>query len=385
MSVKSIYLDNAATSFPKPETVYRAVTDAMREVGASPGRGAYRRALEASRLLFEARGAIAELFVIPDAARVIFTHSATEALNLALRGSISAGDHVITTSMEHNSLLRPLYLLRQQGVELTIVAAAGDGSVDPEDVKRALRPNTRIVAVGHVSNVSGTIQALDPLALVAREAGALFLVDAAQSAGSHPIDVQATGIDLLAVPGHKGLFGPQGTGFLYAAPTVALRPLLAGGTGSSSNAEEQPVTMPEGFEAGTHNLPGIAGLKAGVEFVLAQGPAAIGARERSLVSLAAERLAAVPGVTLYGPTSPAARGGLLSFNVAGMDPAGLAFLLDRDFDIAVRSGLHCAPQAHRTLGTFPAGTVRISPGWFTTTEEIAAFCDAVVECIRSDR
>ena len=379
----SIYLDNAATSFPKPESVYQAVMHAMRTIGASPGRAGHRRSMEAGRLLFQAREAVATLFAIPDSSRVIFSHSATEALNLALRGTLIPGDHVITTSMEHNSLLRPLFLLRRQGVELTIVQAGVDGRVDPDDIRRALRPNTRMIAVGHISNVSGTIQAVDAFADIAREAGVLFLLDAAQSAGSVPIDVVKTGIDLLAAPGHKGLFGPQGTGFLYAASAVPLRPLLAGGTGSSSTNEEQPDTVPEGFEAGTHNLPGIAGLKAGVEFVLEQGAAVIGEKERKLITSAAQRLAAVPGVTLCGPMDPAGRGGALSFTSAGMDPATLAFMLDQHFDIAVRAGLHCAPYAHRTLGTFPGGTLRISPGWFTTSEEIAIFCNAVVECTRS--
>ena len=379
----SIYLDNAATSFPKPESVYQAVMHAMRTIGASPGRAGHRRSMEAGRLLFQAREAVATLFAIPDSSRVIFSHSATEALNLALRGTLIPGDHVITTSMEHNSLLRPLFLLRRQGVELTIVQAGVDGRVDPDDIRRALRTNTHMIAVGHISNVSGTIQAVDTFAGIAREAGALFLLDAAQSAGSVPIDVVKTGIDLLAAPGHKGLFGPQGTGFLYAASAVPLRPLLAGGTGSSSTSEEQPDTVPEGFEAGTHNLPGIAGLKAGVEFVLEQGAAVIGEKERKLITSAAQRLAAVPGVTLCGPIDPADRGGALSFTCAGTDPATLAFMLDQHFDIAVRAGLHCAPYAHRTLGTFPGGTLRISPGWFTTSEEIAIFCNAVVECTRS--
>jgi len=378
-----IYLDNAATSFPKPETVYQAVMHAMREIGASPGRGGHRRSLEAGRLLFQAREAIATLFSIPDSSRIIFTHSATEALNIAVAGALKPGDHVITTSMEHNSLLRPLVALRQKGIELTMVTADGMGRVDPDTVRAALRPNTLMLAVGHISNVSGTIQAVDLLAAVAREAGALFLLDAAQSAGHEPIDVVKTGIDLLAVPGHKGLLGPQGTGFLYAAASVALKPLLAGGTGSSSTSEEQPDTMPEGFEAGTHNLPGIAGLKAGVEFIREQGVAVIGEKERQLVTSAAHRLAEIPGIRLYGPTNPSGRGGLLSFNLAGMDQSALAFMLDRTYDIAVRAGLHCAPQAHRTLGTFPGGTLRISPGWFTTSEEIAIFCDSVIECSRS--
>ena len=377
----TIYLDNAATSFPKPETVYQAVMHAMLEVGVSPGRGAYRRSLEAGRILFQAREAAAALFTVPDASRVVITHSATEAINMALRGSLLPGDHVVTSSMEHNSLVRPLHLLAKQGVELTAVTAGSDGRVSPEDFRRALTPRTRMVAVGHVSNVSGTIQPIDELAAIAREAGALFLLDAAQSAGCVPIDMVRTGIDLLAVPGHKGLYGPQGTGLLCVAPGVALQPLLAGGTGSSSTADAQPDTFPEGFEAGTHNLPGIAGLKAGMDFVLQQGVAAIGAHERALMLQAVARLDAMTGVTLYGPVDPDLRTGVLSFTVAGRDPAEVAFDLDRRFDIAVRAGLHCAPRAHRTLGTFPGGTIRMSPGWFTTEAEIDAFCDAVEECL----
>jgi cysteine desulfurase/selenocysteine lyase len=377
----SIYLDNAATSYPKPESVYQAVMHAMREIGASPGRGGHRRSLEAGRIMFQAREAAAALFSAPDSSRIIFTHSATEALNMALRGTLAAGDHVITTSMEHNSLLRPLHLLEKQGVALTIVQAGPDGVVDPDDIRCALTPRTRMIAIGHVSNVSGTIQPIDRISAIARAAGALFLLDAAQSAGSIPIDVVSSAIDLLAVPGHKGLYGPQGTGLLYAAAHVALAPLLSGGTGTNSTSEDQPDAMPDGFEAGTHNLPGIAGLKAGMEFVMEQGVAVIGAHERGLVAYAIERLQEVPQVTLHCPLDPALRGAVLSFTVAGIDSAAVAFELDGRFDIAVRAGLHCAPRAHRTLGTFPGGTVRMSPGSFTTREDIAIFTDAVVQCL----
>jgi cysteine desulfurase family protein len=378
----SIYLDNAATSFPKPEQVYQAVMRAMRETGASPGRGAYRNAMEAGRILSLTREAIARLCAIPDSSRVIMTHSATESLNLALRGVLVSGDHVITTTMEHNSLVRPLAMLRKQGVETTAVTAGSTGLVDPYEVRKALLPHTRMIAVGHVSNVSGTIQPIDDLAAVAREAGALFLLDASQSAGSEPIDVVRTGIDLLAAPGHKGLLGPQGTGFLYVSPSVRIRPLLYGGTGSSSTAEDQPETVPEGCESGTHNLPGIAGLKAGVEFIIEQGVERIKARERELVEDSIQGVQGVAGLQVLGASDPGLRGGLFSFTVTGADPAELAFLLDQNYGIAVRAGLHCAPSAHRTLGSFPGGAVRVSPGWATTREEIAIFCNAVVECCR---
>lgn len=381
----SAYLDNAATSFPKPETVYQAVLHAMRHVGASPGRGAHRRSLEAARIMFQAREAVAGLFAIPDSSRIIFTHNATGALNLALHGTVAAGDHVITTSMEHNSLLRPLHALRNGGAELTVVQAGSDGTVDPERIRQALRKNTRMVAIGHVSNVCGAIQPIDLIGALCHDAGALFLVDAAQSAGCINIDVASTGIDLLAAPGHKGLYGPQGTGLLYVASHVGLKPILEGGTGTSSTSLEQPLTMPDGFETGTHNLPGIAGLKAGIEFVLEKGIDAILQHERNLLDEIEIRLSSIPGLVIYGPENKELRGPVLSFTVSGIDAALLAIELDHGFDIAVRAGLHCAPDAHRTLGTLPSGTLRLSPGWFTTSEEVAFFSDAVVQCVAKIR
>lgn len=377
----SVYLDNAATSFPKPEKVYQAIMHAMQEVGASPGRGGHRRSFEAGRILFMARETVARFFSIPDSSRVIFTQSATGALNLALHGTLNAGDHVVTTSMEHNSLLRPLHALRLNGVEFTIVEAGSDGMVDPADVKKAVRPDTRMVAVGHVSNVCGAIQPIRDIADICKQTGAVFLVDAAQSAGYLDIDVTDTGIDLLAAPGHKGLLGPAGTGFLYAAPHIVLKPIYEGGTGTSSTSLDQPAVFPDGYEAGTHNLPGIAGLKAGIEFILERGIDAIFMHERSLLNEAARSLGRIPGVRIYGPQDPDKRGSVLSFNVDGVDASLLAAELDHNFDIAVRAGLHCAPLAHQTIGSMPSGTLRISPGWSTTLEEIAFFSDAVVQCI----
>lgn len=382
MAIMTIYLDNAATSYPKPESVYQAVLYAMREVGASPGRGGYRSSIEASRILLQTREAIASLFSIPDSSRIIFTHSATEALNIALRSTLAAGEHLITTSMEHNSLLRPLFAMSRHGVEVTTVQADRSGMVDPYEIRRAVRPETKMIAMAHISNVSGSIQPIAAIADIAKEASALFLLDAAQSAGNEAIDVIKSGIDLLAVPGHKGLFGPQGTGFLYVSPKVSLKPFLYGGTGGGSSFEDQPSTIPDGFEAGTHNLPGIAGLKAGVEFILETGVSVIAEKERIFISHLLEKLADIPQLKIFGTSELSLRGGLVSFNIAGTDPAALAFMLDHRFDIALRSGLHCAPAAHRTLGTFPEGTVRVSPGWFTKIEEIAIFCDAIVECCK---
>lgn len=380
-----MYLDNAATSFPKPDSVYEAVMNAMRDVGASPGRGGYRRSLEAARIMFQAREAVARFFSVSDSSRVIFAHNATGALNLALHGTLVAGDHVITTSMEHNSMLRPLYALQKKGVELSIIDAASDGVVSVEDIRRALKVNTRMIAVSHVSNVCGVIQPIKKMAELCREAGVLFLVDAAQSAGVLPINVENLGIDLLAAPGHKGLLGPSGTGLLYVAPQVSLKPIIQGGTGTHSSSVEQPLIMPDGFEAGTHNIPGIAGLKAGIEFILELGHLAVYQHEQTLLNLAEEALKKIPGVTIYGPEDPAARCSVLSFTASDVDSALLAAELDQGFDISVRAGLHCAPLAHRTLGTLPGGTTRLSPGWFSTSEDIALFSDAVVQCISKIR
>ncbi len=380
-----MYLDNAATSYPKPESVYEAVNRTMRLIGASPGRGGYRQSLEAGRILYAAREAAASLFSLPDSSQVIFTHNATSALNLAIHGVLKAGDHVISTSMEHNSLLRPLYAQQQKGVELTIVGARPDGVVDIGDVRRAIRTNTRMIAVSHVSNVCGAIQPIFQLSELCRESGALFLVDAAQSAGHLPLDISGLGVDLLAVPGHKGLLGPGGTGLLYVAPHVALSPVTQGGTGSHSTAYEQPLIMPEGFEAGTHNISGISGLLAGIEFLLEHGVVSVGHHIQELLRQLETSLKTISGLTVYGPDNPSHRCSVLSFTVADVDPGELAALLDREFDIAVRSGLHCAPQAHRTIGTYPAGSVRVSPGNFTTPEEIAFFSDAVVQCVNEIR
>lgn len=379
----SIYLDNAATSFPKPDSVYAAVDRALRGIGVGPGRGGYRRGMEATRLVFEAREAVAALFGVADSSRLVFTHSATEALNLALFGLLQPGDHVVTTTAEHNSLARPLHLLSRRGVTVSRIEADRRGFVAAAQVAAALRPETRLVALAHCSNVTGAIQPLEEIAAVARRAGVLFLVDAAQSAGMIPIDAPALGIDLLAAPGHKGLLGPQGTGVLYLAEGVELAPLLVGGTGSLSSEPEQPAAMPERFESGTLNTPGIAGLKAGVEFVREVGVERIRERERALVARLLAGLVDISAVTVHGPAAGEPRGGVVSITVAGLDPQTVGFRLDQEFDISVRVGLHCAPDAHRTIGTYPEGTIRISPGYFTAGQEIDAVVAALSEIVRS--
>ncbi|RNC67593.1 MAG: aminotransferase class V-fold PLP-dependent enzyme [Desulfuromonadales bacterium] len=377
----SLYLDNAATSYPKPDQVYDAVNHVLRHVGVSPGRGGYRRGMEATRIVFEAREAAAALFGVRDSSRIVFTHSATEALNLAVLGMAKPGDHFISTTAEHNSLARPLHLAARRGAEVTWIQADRSGFVTPQQVAAAIRPTTRLVALAHCSNVTGAIQPIGEVAAVARQTGALLLVDAAQSAGVIPIDAPALGIDLLAAPGHKGLLGPQGTGVLYLADGVEFEPLLVGGTGGFSSGAEQPDTMPERYESGTHNLPGIAGLKAGIDFVSQVGVEQIGAKEARLVSRLMAGLTEMPGVTCYGPPMGMPRGSLVCFTVAGIDPQTIGFRLDQEHDICVRVGLHCAPEAHRTVGSYPGGAVRVSPGFFTTDDEIELFLEAVSEII----
>lgn len=372
----SLFLDNAATSFPKPDSVYRAMDAVMREIGVAPGRGGYRQSLAAARIVFETRSALARFFGVSDSSRLIFTHSATESLNIAVMGLLKPGDHVVSTTVEHNALLRPLHLMAGRGVEVTFVQADREGMVSAQEIARALRPNTRLVALAHCSNVTGTLQPLQEIAEAAREGGALILVDAAQSAGYFPLDLEGMGIDLLAAPGHKGLYGPPGTGILALAPGLRLEPLLVGGTGGSASSPDQPEGLPERFESGTINTPAIAGLKAGLDFLLETGLDAIRAKGKLLVGQIVEGLRAVPGATVYGPAT-GERGGAVSFNVEGRDPAEIGFLLDSEYDISVRAGLHCAPDVHRSIGTYPTGTVRVSPGFFNSTEDISFFLEAM--------
>lgn len=372
-----IYLDNAATTYPKPEEVYLAQDRAARMIGVSPSRGGYRQSLAASRLVFEARELLAELLGVADSARIILTHSATEALNLAVKGVLRPGDHVVTTSMEHNSLARPLYAAAAAGVSVDWVQADKDGYVTAASIMAAVRPDTRLVAMTHCSNVTGSVNPVAEIGALLRGKGVLFLVDGAQSAGSLPVDVTAMNIDLFAAPGHKGLYGPQGTGLLYIAPGIELLPLLHGGTGSGSTELELPAELPERYESGTMNTPALAGLKAAVGFLLSRGVAVVHADEQRLVAMLIGALKEIPGITVYNGDLQRPRGSVVSFSAAGLDPSRIGFLLDSQYSISVRVGLHCAPLAHKTIGTFPDGTVRVSPGVFTTAEEIDRFIAAV--------
>jgi cysteine desulfurase / selenocysteine lyase len=375
----TLYLDNAASSHPKPEGVYRVVDEVLRNLGANPGRAGHGLALKAARHIAQTRKVLAELFDIPDPERVVFTANATEALNKGLKGLLRPGDQVITSSMEHNSVIRPLRQMERQGVEVVVIPADENGEILTRDFKKAIRRNSRLIVMTHASNVTGGLLPIDEVAHLANEEGLFFMVDAAQTAGVVPISVNKTGINLLAVPGHKGLMGPQGTGFLYAGAEVNLRTIMEGGTGSQSELEIQPEIWPDCMESGTLNTPGIAGLGAGVSFILERGLEEIQKREKALGQQIREGLKKIPSVRVYGPKDSEFRTAVVSFNIEGINPQTVASILDMAYDIAVRPGLHCAALAHRTLGTFSEGTVRVSPGFITREEDVDCFLRAVAE------
>ncbi|MDD2510333.1 MAG: aminotransferase class V-fold PLP-dependent enzyme [Syntrophomonas sp.] len=380
--MKSIYLDNAATSFPKPESVYRAVDFCQRNLGGNPGRGSSREALKAGSLLLDAREALAALFNIQDSAQIAFCSNVTEALNIGLKGILKPGDHVITTSMEHNAVARPLFRMSQEGVEWTAVNCEPDGSLDPEELRRAIKPQTRMICVLHASNLTGTVMPVKAIGQIARENGILFMLDTAQTAGVLRIDVEEFKIDLLAFTGHKGLLGPQGTGGIYLRPGIDIKPLKEGGTGSFSEYLEHPDFMPDHLESGTLNTPGIAGLLAGINFIREIGMKNIRKHEQELTQLLIDGLKEIPGISLYGPDDINKRTAVLAFNIAGMDCGELSMTLDYEYGVITRSGLHCAPLAHATLGTIHNGACRFSPGFFNTKEEIEAVVKAVHKLAR---
>jgi cysteine desulfurase family protein len=374
-----IYLDNAATSWPKPPAVAASIVDFLEHRAGNPGRSGHALAVAADVVVAATRSELAALFGAPDPARIVFTLNATDALNMALWGLLVPGDRVVTTTIEHNAIVRPLHALAERGVTVTRVACAPDGTLDLDDLDRALRSGkVRLVAMCHASNVVGTILPARDAARLAHEHGSLFLLDAAQTAGVLPIDVREMGIDLLAVPGHKALLGPPGTGALYVAPGIRLTPLRQGGTGTRSGEEHQPEELPAGLEAGTLNTVGIAGLGASLRYLRGRGREAIHAHETSLTARLIHGLADVAGVTIHGTRDAALQVATVSVSLDGWEPVDVAAALDSSFGIAVRAGLHCAPLAHRTLGTFPRGTVRLSPGPFSTDEDV----DRAVAAIR---
>lgn len=379
-----IYLDNAATSFPKPENVYQALDRFARESLANPGRAGHRMAIAAERVLDEGRHLLNQLLNGQGPERIIFTLNCTDGLNIAIKGTLQPGDHVITSDLEHNSISRPLVALEKAGViTLTRVVSDEGGTYHPDEVKRAITAKTRLIALTHASNVLGTVQPVAEVGAIAREHDLLFLVDAAQSVGVLPIDVRAMNVDLLAAPGHKSLLGPTGTGFLYVGPRARLRAWREGGTGGDSSSPTQPSELPFFLEGGTPNVLGVAGLVAGIKYLQQRGQSAIHEHELDLVDHLARRLAELPGVRLLGHQDRRRKVAALSFTVVGFAAADLGGILDTSFNIAVRPGQHCAPYIHRRQGTFPTGTVRASPGPFSTRADVDRLADAVAEITRS--
>ncbi len=395
-----IYLDNGATSFPKPPEVTEAMVRFMNEVGTNPGRSGHQKAVEANRIVEHARAALARLFNTPDPGRIVFCLNVTEALNTVIYGFLKEGDHVVTTSMEHNSVLRPLRHLERKGaITLSIAQCDGKGRLDPNDLPALIRKNTALMVLNHASNVCGTIQDIRAVKDVLGDIP--LLVDAAQSAGCLPIDVVADGIDFLGFTGHKALLGPQGTGGLYIREGLNVTPLIRGGTGSVSEKEEQPDFLPDALESGTRNNVGIAGLGAGVDFILREGVEKIRNHEKALTAALLSALHDVAGVTIYGPLKAKEQTAILSLTFDSVLPPGTTHqfggcgavnlelmeedifpaeagqLLNRHYDILVRTGLHCAPIAHKTLKTFPEGTLRLSMGCFNTLEEMDTAARAV--------
>ncbi len=371
----TIYLDNAATSWPKPPAVYETLGTFLQSAGANPGRAGHRMAAAAAAAVAETRLALARLLNAEAPERIVFAHNATDALNLAILGFLRPGDHAITSTMEHNSVTRPLALAAAAGTQVTKVSTSPDGIVCPADVAAAIRPTTRLIAVTHASNVTGAVQPIAEIGEIAHACGAFLLVDGAQTVGAMPVDVQALGVDLLAFPGHKALMGPPGTGGLYIGPRVSpddLVPLRAGGTGLRSEDDHQPAELPWRYESGTLNTVGIAALGAGLRWLTDQGIVSIRTHDARLTARLITGLEQIPGVRLYRPGGDPAltQAAVVSFTLTGWDPAEIGAVLDQSFDIACRTGLHCAPDACKTIGAFPGGTVRLSPGPFTTESDI---------------
>ena len=377
------YLDNAATSWPKPESVYQTMDEFLRQKGGSPGRGSHSMAVAARETVEETRLLIARFINAPEKERVIFTFNCTDALNLGLKGLLRPGDHVITSGIEHNSVVRPLNKLRQQDAKITrLPPSLETGSVFAQDIERAITKDTKLIVVTHASNVTGVVQPIEEYGVIAKKHNLIFMVDAAQTAGKYPIDVQAGNIDLLAFSGHKGLLGPPGTGVLYVGNRANLDSIREGGTGSHSEQEEQPAELPYRYESGTVNSVGIAGLGAGLKFIFREGMERIRVHEQHLIDRLIEGLSRIPGVILYHDKPGIKQAPIVSLNIKGYEPGEVGVILDQGFDIKVRTGLHCAPAAHKTLGTYPLGTIRLSPGYFNTTEEIDLTLQAIEKITR---
>lgn len=366
-----IYLDNAATSWPKPEIVYQTMDRFLREKGGNPGHGSHSLAEAASKVVNDTRLQVARFLRIPETERIVFTLNCTDSINVALKGLLKPGDQVIISSLEHNAVMRPLNKLAEKGVEIIRVPTSREtGYCSVHEIEKSITPKTRLIEMIHASNVNGVIQPIEEYGALARRHDLLFMVDAAQSAGHTHIDVQNANIDLLAFSGHKGILGPPGVGALYISPRISLETSREGGTGSVSESDSQPEKLPDKFESGTLNSVGIAGLGAGIKFILDKGLNNIIKHENDLIQQLIQGLSIIPGVKIYKTTDGAVRVPVVSINVDGYDPGEVGVILDQAFDIKVRTGLHCSPAVHKTIGTFPKGTIRLSPGYFNTEEEI---------------
>lgn len=386
MTAERIYMDNSATSFPKPAAVTEAMVVFAHECGASAGRGAYAEAKACQQILAECRQRIAQLIGAEGPERIVFAMNCSEALTIAIHGMLDRcepGTHVVATAMEHNSVLRPLNALKERaGLAPQFVPCdPATGLVDPDDVAAAIRPDTKLVCCVHVSNVTGTIQPIAEVAAAARRAGVPCLIDAAQSAGHVPINVQELGADLVAFPGHKGLLGPLGTGVLYVRPGMEhrLATIKQGGTGTVSELPVQPSSMPDKYEVGSHNAIGLAGLSEGAAWLIRRGVDTIRTHDRKLCKVFLDATTGLPGLSVYGPRDLASRCGVFSVNVAGLSPGELAGVLEDEFGLLTRPGVHCAPLAHQTIGTHPTGTVRLSFGPFTTERHVRAAAEALTD------
>ena len=365
-----IYLDNAATTFPKPESVYDEMMDCMKNYCANPGRAGHRLAMKAAREIYETRDSLAKLLNVDNPMNIIFTNNATESINLAIKGFIKEGEHIITTSMEHNSVIRPIKALEKYNIEHTIVKCEKDGSLDTKKLEEAIKENTKLIVTTHASNVCGTLIDIEAIGNLAKQRNITYLVDASQTVGVYDIDLKTMNIDMLAAPGHKGLLGPQGTGILYIRDNIKLNEMIQGGTGSNSEDLHQPEIYPDKYESGTHNTPGIVGLGAGVRFILKEGIENIRKHEEELCKYMLEELKKIEEVEIYGVDDSTKRAAVISINISDMDSGEVTYLLDSEYDIATRSGIHCSPLAHETMGTLETGTVRFSMGYFNTKYDI---------------
>ena len=373
-----IYLDNAATTYPKPKRVIDAMVDYMQNCGASPSRGSYSLAIKASRCLYDSRKKVAKLFRIDDVSRVVFTKNSTESINIALKGLLKNGDHVITTSLEHNSVYRCLNRLKTtEEIDITLIWADERGIVDSEQFEKNIRPNTKAFVYTHASNLIGNILPIKEIGEIAKKYGIITIIDASQTAGHIDINVKDDNIDVLCFTGHKGLYGPQGIGGLYISPKIDIVPLIEGGTGGDSNKPLNPESYPDKLEAGTINMPGVVGLSSGIDFINSVGIEKIRGHEQHLLELAYEMLGKNPQVKIYGNEDISKKVGIFSFNVKGVSSADVGYLLDNRFSIITRTGLHCTPLAHKTIGTINEGAVRCSFSYFNKESDIIRLSEAI--------